>query len=581
MDEKRDLPTTDPVADSPTLDSVVLDVELDRAGARRDWETDGASSGPRTIGPAPRPPEVRTRPAAPNETVASSDAAVLDEHGCHEERVSYHLRLRTGMALAVVLWPFFGLTDYVIARTSDTPLAALLIVRFSAWGVLLVPLAIVWKKPLVPYRLVRLCDLFTFTFAAVAVSVLAVLAGGVHSSYFAGVLLIIVCRGAFVFDHWKTGVRNYAVVLASYPGLMIFAALADPGVAHQLGTNRGQAALALHSCFVACMAALVVASGHASWALRRQLFESRSIGRYRLKHRLGVGGMGEVWAAHHPGLRRDVAVKILKPGENTADRVRRFEREVEATVRLSHPNTVRMFDYGVTDDGLWYYVMELLQGSDLGTVVKSSGPLPPERALHLMLQAARALSEAHGKRVFHRDIKPENIFVTNAGGAYDFVKVLDFGVAKTPDETASSLTQTGTIFGTPDYISPEAARGASVDARSDVYGLGAVLYFALTAKPPFELTSTGSLLYAHIHDEPIPPSQRSGRTLPLDLEGIVMKCLQKDPADRYPDAGVLAEALEHSSLAGRWRPTSAPLAKSSDHGASDLAGAPTVIEIPR
>ena len=244
--------------------------------------------------------------------------------------------------------------------------------------------------------------------------------------------------------------------------------------------------------------------------VRRQVFEARSLGRYRLTRRLGAGGMGEVWLAHHAALKRDVAVKILRPGAegHTPGSIARFEREVRATAELVHPNTVRVFDYGVTDDGLQYYAMELLSGVDMATLVEREGALPPARALLLIGQASRALAEAHDHGIVHRDIKPENLFVTSLGGEPDFVKVLDFGIAKV-SAGDTTMTSAGSVLGTPAFISPEVATGLPADARSDVYALGAVLYFLLSGCRPFEAASIGAMLVAHISEPPVAGRRRS------------------------------------------------------------------------
>jgi serine/threonine-protein kinase len=294
-------------------------------------------------------------------------------------------------------------------------------------------------------------------------------------------------------------------------------------------------------------AAITLAGGHAVWTLRRQLYEARSLGRYRLKRRIGRGGMGEVWVAHHRTLRREVAVKILRP-DREMDRtaVLRFEREVQATAELNHPNTVRVFDFGVTEDGLCYYAMELLQGEDLGAILKRKGRIPHDRAVALVAQACRALAEAHARGIVHRDIKPENIFVTSLPGERDLVKVLDFGLAKVAvaREKDKGLTGDGWAVGTPSYMSPEILRGEAADPRADVYALGCLLYHLLCGTPPFEYPDVGDILRAHLNKSAKRPSARLRRALPEDLERVVMRCLRKDPGQRFASAKELARALE-------------------------------------
>ncbi|HTJ80995.1 MAG TPA: serine/threonine-protein kinase, partial [Polyangiaceae bacterium] len=256
-------------------------------------------------------------------------------------------------------------------------------------------------------------------------------------------------------------------------------------------------------------------------------------------------------------------LKILRDAGPRA--AARFEREVQALAELEHPNTVRVFDYGVTDDGLLYYAMELLTGVDLATLVRRAGPLSPARAVHMVLAASRALAEAHDKGMVHRDIKPENLFVASAGGELDFVKVLDFGIVRLEEDGAEALTQDGHLAGTPTFMAPEVGRGAEADARSDVYALGAVLYFLLTGRPPFEGRGTAAMLSAHQTEPVMPPSLRMDAPLAKDVEELALRCLAKAPAERPKDAGELAELLGATSLAGAWDPKLAsPLPDGSD-----------------
>jgi serine/threonine-protein kinase len=295
---------------------------------------------------------------------------------------------------------------------------------------------------------------------------------------------------------------------------------------------------------------------HKIHVLRREAFEAKELGQYRLKRLLGSGGMGEVFLAEHYLLKRPCAIKVIRPGKAADPKIlARFEREVQATARLSHWNTVEIFDYGRTDDGTFYYVMEYLPGMSLAELVDGHGPLPPERVVHLLLQTCDALGEAHAHGLIHRDIKPGNIFAAQRGGIYDVAKLLDFGLVKPidpEDPDALELTQDGSITGSPLYMSPEQALGnTEPDARSDIYSLGAVSYFLLTGRPPFVGEKAIQVMFAHAHDPVVPPSQLVDG-VPDDLERIVLRCLEKKPHDRFADIRSLSSALAATDAAEKW-----------------------------
>jgi serine/threonine-protein kinase len=290
-------------------------------------------------------------------------------------------------------------------------------------------------------------------------------------------------------------------------------------------------------------------------ALRTEAFEARQLGNYRLSRLIGAGGMGEVYLAEHQLMKRPVAIKLIRPGK-AADphALARFEREVRATAKLSHWNTIEIFDYGRTDDGTFYYVMEYLPGMSLAELVEKHGPLPPARAIHLLVQTCDALAEAHAGGLIHRDLKPGNIFAAYRGGFHDVAKLLDFGLAK-PISTEMSgvqLTQEGSITGSPLFMSPEQALGDSEpDARSDIYSLGAVAYYVLTGSPPFDGDKPMRVILAHAHEQVVPPS-RLRPAIPSDLEAVVVRCLSKNPHDRYAGAAALRRALLDCVAAGGW-----------------------------
>jgi serine/threonine-protein kinase len=289
--------------------------------------------------------------------------------------------------------------------------------------------------------------------------------------------------------------------------------------------------------------------------LRREVFEARQLGQYRLSRLIGAGGMGEVYLAEHQMMKRPVAIKLIRPSKAADPQaLARFEREVRATAKLSHWNTIEIFDYGRSDDGTFYYVMEYLPGLSLSELVEKHGPLPPARAIHLLVQTCDALAEAHARGLIHRDLKPGNIFAAHRGGIHDVAKLLDFGLAKpiSTDGAPIQLTQDGAITGSPLYMSPEQALGDSEpDARSDIYSLGAVAYYLLTGSPPFDGDKPMRVILAHAHEQVVPPS-RLRADIPADLEAVVLRCLAKNPADRYPNAQALRQALYECVAAGGW-----------------------------
>jgi serine/threonine-protein kinase len=297
------------------------------------------------------------------------------------------------------------------------------------------------------------------------------------------------------------------------------------------------------------------------YGLHEKALEARKLGQYELEQKIGQGGMGEIYRARHAMLRRPTAVKLVG-GTVSEERLRRFEKEVQLTARLTHPNTISIYDYGRTPDGTFYYAMELLEGLSVEQLVERHGPQPPARVIHLLEQVCGALSEAHGISLIHRDIKPANLFLCRRGGVPDVVKVLDFGlVRELPSDgnlNASNVqgSNIDTVVGTPLYLSPEAILSPDrVDARADLYGLGGVAYFLLTGSAPFGGRGLVEICSHHLHTPPEPPSRR--RPVPPDLDAIVLSCLAKDPSQRPQTAAALAAALRACEAAGHWLPADA------------------------
>lgn len=288
--------------------------------------------------------------------------------------------------------------------------------------------------------------------------------------------------------------------------------------------------------------------------LRRQVDAARQVGRYRIERKLGSGGMGTVYLARHALLRRPTAIKILSEEKAGREGLARFEREVQVSSVLSHPNTIEIYDFGHTPEGTFYYAMELVKGITLGTCVQTDGPQPEARVLHVIRQACGSIAEAHAAGLMHRDLKPSNIMLCERGGTFDFAKVLDFGLVKELQQSGDvALTDVASLTGTPLYMPPEAAQAPeTLDVRGDVYQLGLVAYYLLVGRHLFQGDTPVDVVLQHVSATPVPPSQALGRHVAADLEKVILRCLEKNPADRFADARELLEALESCSVEGVW-----------------------------
>jgi serine/threonine-protein kinase len=374
--------------------------------------------------------------------------------------------------------------------------------------------------------------------------------------------ILILTYGLYVPKSWRrAALMAGPLVLLPYATLAVLL-LRHPGAMAWLGSGsrEGEPPRFLLFAFDA-MTLAIVAVGSAFGAralshLRRQVAEARQLGPYVLRRRLGAGGMGEVYLAEHRLLKRPCAVKLIRPDVEADPKARqRFEREVRLTASLAHPNTVEVYDYGRTEYGTYYYVMEYLPGLNLAELVERHGPLPPGRAVYLLRQVCGALREAHAAGLIHRDIKPTNLFASRRGGADDVAKLLDFGLARPvpkPDAPRRPLSGEGQVVGTPQFMSPEQAQGGGeLDGRSDIYSLGAVAYYLLTGRPPFDEQDGMRAIIAHARDPVVPPSLVRD-DIPEDLERIVLRCLAKDAADRFPEVGSLESTLGECACAGDW-----------------------------
>jgi serine/threonine protein kinase len=365
------------------------------------------------------------------------------------------------------------------------------------------------------------------------------------------VAIVLVMYGALVPARPST-VASASVVAALMDPLALF--LAQPP-----GTRPTLAQASLLMLSPAAGAGLAYLSSRVLYGLTEHITRAREVGSYRLQKRLGVGGMGEVWAAKHRMLARPAAIKLIRPailashGPEEAKRLLKlFEREAQTTASLTSPNTIQLFDYGVTLDGTFYYVMELLDGYDLQTLVKEFGKQPPERVAHLLIAATNSLHEAHEHQFVHRDLKPANIFACRYGGELDFVKVLDFGLVMDRRPTEEELQKPG-LIGTPAVMAPEMVRfNAPVDQRADIYALGCVAYWLLTRERVFEAENRADMLVMHAHQRPVPPSKRAGISIPPRLEQIILMCLDKNPNKRPQTARQLGDMIRELGIDQQW-----------------------------
>jgi eukaryotic-like serine/threonine-protein kinase len=380
--------------------------------------------------------------------------------------------------------------------------------------------------------------------------------------------------GGFGLSWVAPWVLLFSVVVPTPPRITIpaaFVSLAAVPIVYTLGVAAGsnvpraplQFILDLVVPYVVILLMVYVGS-RVVYGLGAAVREAREMGSYRLVEPLGKGGMGEVWRAQHRLLARPAAIKLIRPERlgTTADQsrqvLRRFEREAQATALMRSAHTLELYDFGVSNDGTFYYVMELLDGFDLDELVERFGPVPPERAVHFIRQICDSLAEAHAAGLIHRDIKPANVYACRYGRAVDFIKVLDFGLVKhggAVDEGADKLTAEHMAGGTPAYMSPEqAVADDDVDARSDLYSVGCVAYWLLTGTAVFKGRTPLETMMMHVHTAPEPLSRRTERPIPPEIESAVLACLDKDPARRPQSADELAARIAGTALGREWTP---------------------------
>jgi serine/threonine-protein kinase len=461
---------------------------------------------------------------------------------------------RRFMKMSVLAWTAFVVTDIVAARVHDASLAYLVALRLTGTGFGLVLYLACSSKRLSP-RLLSAFEIGSTPIAGLLVSLGALPCGGVDSPLALGVAMVAVTRGVLPSPWCRTLPAALGAAL-TFPATMIVAASVFPTIAEQLGDPRRQWMFAQTNLFLVLGAFVAGAGSHLLWSAKEQLHQARRLGQYRLVARIGTGGMGEVWMARQMPLNRRVALKILKERSlNDPTALRRFRREAEAASSLQHAHTIRVFDFGASDDGVFFIAMELLDGLDLEAIVDRLGPLPAARVVFLARQICDSLAEAHARGIIHCDLKPANLFVTQVGDNHDYAKVLDFGLARS--SVGDNCSTVDSMRGTPAFMPPEIVKGESPTSESDVYSMGAVLYWMVTGSPVFRGSSFHESVLAHVEKTVESPSERLGDNVPADLEAVILRCLSKARGDRYASAKDLEAALAGCSCANQWDATAA------------------------
>ncbi len=434
--------------------------------------------------------------------------------------------------VACTLWFVLGLgLDLVTHRYFGSgSLTFVLIVRITTSVFHFAVVAPLYRSPLPSPRVANALVASVFPVTAFALMLISTHMGGVTSPYVSAVFVAMSVEAIASPWRWQRGAVLVAITAFIYPIGLVVASAFDDQIAAQLHDTRSLAIFITYTSVLLAAAIVVAWGGHIMWSLRQSVFESRNIGRYKLARRIGKGGMGEVWRAEDRALRRSVALKILSPEHGKSPgSIARFEREIQATAAIAHPNVVRIHDWGVTDDGVWYYAMDLLAGIDLATVVKRCGPLPPALVVHLGVPVAHGLAAAHKKDVIHRDLKPGNLFVIASNGEPERIEILDFGIARVQGEDDVELTQAGSVMGTPGFMAPEVRSGSPGNVASDIYGLAATLYFALTGSTPRDTNHA-------------PPSALIAG-IPVELDDAIVRALDMNPTRRPESADEFARLL--------------------------------------
>lgn len=498
----------------------------------------------------------------PHRTPASDMRRIVSEAVAHLGPAADRRVLQQAMRTGLWTWPAFTALDAYMCFVAfpGAPFGLFVLYRVL---IQVVFFAIYWASFRETVGVKRLFRWQSTAFGATAftISLMAVHLGGVRSPYMHGISIVALVCAALLPTHWRRGLPTLLPVGLAFPIVMGVVAAFDASARADWITRDALTVFTSNYVFVLVSSMLSVILGHLVWKAQQ---EARNLGSYDLEELLGRGGMGEVWRARHHLLAREAAIKVIRPevlGSSVESRqvaLARFEREAQATALLRSPHTVELYDFGVSDRGTFYFVMELLDGYNAQELIERFGPQPPERVIHLLLQVCDSLGEAHGAGLIHRDIKPSNICICRYGRRFDFVKVLDFGLVKLgggPDggRTEAQLTAEHVISGTPGFMSPEQALGGTqVDSRADVYSFGCLAFWLLTGHPVFRGKTVMEVLTQHLRDDPPPPSTCTNLPIPLALDSVVLRCLAKRPEDRPPSAEALASALADVRPLAAW-----------------------------
>jgi len=474
-------------------------------------------------------------------------------------------RLGVLCVLAAALWVVATVLDHIAMRAMGVDFNGLQLPDFIAAVSVAVSLALHWysRKDLQEPRFILDLGLMYMVYTATALGLM--MHWGPVSHERVEIFPMITWIGAVVL--------MFAAIVPNSPGKTLIAALIAVSmnpvgmlVAKARGVDFGPLSnvLLMHYPDYLLVGVAVVIS-HVVTKLGQKIDKAREMGSYELITLIGRGGMGEVWRARHRMLTRDAAIKLIQPdmlgrvsGKDSSVIQRRFEQEAKATASLRSPHTIGLYDFGVTENGVFYYVMELLDGIDLETLVRKFGPQPAVRVVYILRQVCRSLADAHNHGLIHRDIKPTNIFLCRMGNEYDYAKVLDFGLVKVLESNEPQMTGANATTGTPAYMAPELAMGTpNIDGRTDLYGLGCVAYWLLTGKMVFEENGSAAMMLAHLQKIPVPPSRRTELVVPESLDRAILMCLAKTPEARPSSAETLARMPDGSTSSGPWTPENA------------------------